>query len=179
MFKKNLLPVALPMITEMLLDPNVINKMVLNSLESMRDSLKLEIVLEPGEPADLPLDALDQASGELIVEVLQAATLPTWIKKMIVDPKTGDVLPAMKKALGATLRKEVSGTFIKDKLQLAFEKMAQRDERGNYALKVDPTRYSAAEKAKMKATELKNLKKELKKVSREVVDVSISYFHPY
>ena len=117
------------MIMELLLDPDVINSMVLSSLETMRDTLEEPIVLEKGEPADRPLDALDEASGELISEMLDTVKLPEWIKKQMVDPKTGETYPAMKKALGATLRKQFNNTFFKDKVELALEKIVERKRR--------------------------------------------------
>jgi hypothetical protein len=174
-FKKNLLPIVLPMITEIVLDPATINKIVLSSLESARDSLSGEITLDSTpEPADLPLDDLDQASGELILEALKMATLPGWIKNLIIDSKTGEVSPAMKKSLGATLRKQFNDTFLKDKLQMALEKAVQRDEEDKPILSFDTRPKSVKEAEAIKKAE--KMQADLKKVSRDVVDVSISYF---
>jgi hypothetical protein len=179
MFKKDLFPVLLPMITELLLDPDVINEMVLSSLETMRDSLKGEIVLKLEESKDVSLKALDQASGILMVEALKAVKLPEWIKKQIVDPKTHQVHPAMVQALGYTLRKQFDKTFIKDKLELALKKMVERDANGNYMLNTQPSsKINQENESKKLAKDQKRekIKNDLKRVSREVVDVSISYF---
>jgi hypothetical protein len=172
-FKKNLFPIVLPMITEIVLDPAIINKTVLSSLESMRDSLSGEITLEAPEPADRELDALDLAAGELIAEGLKAATLPTWMKNLMLDSK-GEVTPAMKKTLGATLRKQFNDTFIKDKLQVALEKAIQRDADGNPTLNFDKRAKKVKDAEAVKKAE--QMQKDLRKVSREVVDVSIAYF---
>lgn len=173
-FESNLFPVILPMMTELLLDPDMINTMVLRSLETMTENLQGPIVFEPGEPADRPLDALDNASGALMKEMFKMMKLPDWIKKQIVDPKTNEVSPAMQTALGATLRAQFNNTFIKDKIALSLEKMVARDRDGNYVLKYDTA--PSKEKAEKAAANREAAKAGLKKVTRELVDVSISYF---
>lgn len=173
-FENNLFPIVLPMITEMLLDPDVINSMILNSLETTIDSLKGPIVLEEGEAPERPLDDLDRASGALISEMLKTVKLPEWIKKKMINPETGEVYPEMQKTLGAVLRKQFNGQFIKDKLELALQKVAARDEEGNYLLKPDLTPKS--EKMAKAADRREAVQKNLKRATREVVDVSISYF---
>lgn len=172
MMKKNVFPQMLPIITETLFDPMMINSAVLDVLKSMRESLEGPIVLDTPEPADLPLDELDEASGELIVEALKALTMPAWVKNKIVDPKTGEVSPAMKKKVGASLRKQFNDTFIQDKLKKGLEQAVKRDASGKPILKID-TRSKAVKdsEAPMKAAKLQE---ELKKVSREVVNASIS-----
>jgi hypothetical protein len=174
MFKKSLFPTLLPMLTELVLDPDVLNQIVLSSLETMRDTLNEEIVLEPEEAEDRPFDELDRASGKLMAEMLKTVKLPDWIKKNLIDPKTGKVSPAMEKTLGATLRKQFNGTFLKDKLHIALEKMVQRDESGDYMLKYDTS--PKAEKVEKTEAKREKVKEDLKSVSREVVDASISYF---
>jgi hypothetical protein len=164
------------MLTETILDPSTINTMVLSSLEAMRDNLSGEIVLsdEPPEPTDLPLDELDQASGELIAEVLKATTLPAWAKKFMIDPKTGEISDSMKKTLGATLRKQFNDTFIKDKLKIALESAVKRDETGKPTLSFD-TRPKEVKKADA-AKKAEQMEKDLKRATRDAVNVSISYF---
>lgn len=172
-FEKNLFAQVLPMMTEVIFDPNTLNTMVLSSLETMRDSLKEPIVLGPKEPEGLPLDELDEVAGELMFESLRAVSLPSWAKNMMTDPKTGEITPAMKKTLGSTLRSQFNKTFIQDKLKIALE-TAVRREKGEFLLNFDtrPT----AEKKDEAGKKSEKMQHDLKKVSREVVDVSISYF---
>jgi hypothetical protein len=182
-FKKNLFPVVLPMLTEVLLDPAMVNTIVLNSLATLKDSLSAEIVLDPNpEPADRPLDDLDRASGELIFEVLKAATLPAWMKNLMLDSEQKGTSDTMKRTLGATLRKQFNNTFIQDYLKLALEKAIARinpetgefDAAGQPRLSFD-TRPEAIQKQEA-AANAKQMQVDLKRVSRELVDVSISYF---
>lgn len=172
--EKNLFPVVLPMITELLLDPDMINSIVLNSLETVRDNLNRPIVLEKGEPSNRPVDALDQASGALISELLKTVELPDWIKEQMIDPETGEASLVMQKTLGATLRKQFNGKFIKDKIELALETAVVRDEDGHYVLQ--PNIAPRAEKIAKAEEKREAVLRDLKRVSREVVDVSISYF---
>ena len=80
----------------------------------------------------------------------------------------------MLKTLGAVLRKQFNGQFIKDKLELALQKVVARDEEGNYLLKPDHTPKS--EKMAKAADRREAVQKNLKRATREIVDVSISYF---
>ena len=174
-FETNLFSVILPMITEIVLDSDEINRRVLEALQSNIKSLNKPIDLssdqEPKEPADLSLNALDEASGELISEMLKLMTLPL-AKYVILDSK-GNVTPYMKKTLGAILRKHLNGSFLKDKLKLVLEKMTVRDEDGNYTIKFDKT--PKAEKLAKAEETRKTMPADLKRVSREVVNASISY----
>lgn len=168
--EKNLFPSVLPMLTELILNPQTINQMVLNSLKLMNENLKGPIVLEPGEPADRPLDAIDQAAGALIKEALKLATLPDLIRNQLRDSQTGEITPAVQKAFAATLRKQFNGQFIKETIEKAFEKVVERDKGGNYLLKPEPLDVKAA------AEKDKVVQKELKNEVREMIDVSISYY---
>ncbi len=190
-FKKKLFPVVLPMLTEMILDPALINNIVLNSLtatrnnleESIRDIQSGKIVEETNhEPADRLLDDLDGAAGELIFEVLNATTLPSWLKKLLLDSEQKGTSDAMKRTLGASLRQQFNETFIQDKLKLALEQVVQRinpetgevDAAGKPVLSVDTRpREIKRQEAVKKAQQVRA---DLKKVSREVVNLSISYY---
>ena len=217
LFKQNLFPVVLPMMTELLLEPDVMTKMVLSSLETMRDAMRpikelppeekiklfkkgylvsktgellgdlsndkiLEMIKKgqlvekpaPVEPADKELDALDNVAGELMVEALKLAKLPGWARKMMVDPKTGEISASMKKTLGATMRNKFNDTFIKERLEIALETTAKRDPiTGEFVLKYDKS--PAAEKGTKAAEAREQMEADIKRVSREVVDTSISY----
>jgi|GEM_PF-4095906 len=171
--KRSLFPQVLPMMTEMILDPMNIKMMVLSSLETTKASLLREIVLKESEPADRPLDELDEVSGELILEVLKGTTLPDWMKKFVVDP-SGEVNSVMKKTMGATLRQQFNDHFIKDKLQMALEQAVARNSKGEPLMKFDTRPSEVKKKKRIKKAE--EVEQKLKKVSREVVDLSISYF---
>lgn len=166
--KRDLFPQLLPMLTELILDPAMINTMVLNSLETMRDSLKEEIVLPKKPPADLGEVELDEVAGELILAALGATQLPGWLKNLVLLDAEGKVTPEMKKSLGATLRKQFNDTFIQDNLKMAVEKAVQKNILNFDARSREEKEAETIEKASQMQTDLK-------KVSREVVDVSISY----
>lgn len=173
LFKKNLFPVVLPMLTELILDPEMINTIVLSSLQNVNESLSGEITLGEPEPADLPLDELDQVAGELIAQSLRATTLPSHIKKLLIDPKTGEITDAMKKTVGSTLRSQFHDTFIKEKLAIGLKNAITRDENGRPKLSVDTRPKEIKDKeAPIKAAQMQ---KDLKRVYRETIDVSISY----
>lgn len=173
MYKQNLFPLLLPMLTELVLDPDMITTMVLSSLEATRDNLSGEIVLGTPEPADRPLDELDEVSGELMAEVMKMVKLPAWAKKIVIDPQ-GNVYPSMKKTIGATLRSQFTSNFILDKLKVGLASAVRRDENGEYSIKYD----KRAPDLKTAEADVKRQEKEKKliAISREVVDVSISYF---
>ncbi len=174
MYKQNLFPLLLPMLTELVLDPDMITTMVLSSLETTRDSLNAEIVLGTPEPADRSLDELDEVSGELMAEVMKMVKLPAWAKKIVIDPQ-GNVYPSMKKTIGATLRSQFTSNFILDKLKVGLESAVRRDPKtGEYSIKYD--KRDADVKAAEAGVTRKEKEKKLMAVSREAVDASISYF---
>ncbi len=147
-------------------------------LRNLAKAGKIVAKKAPAEPADRELDALDDASGELIAETLKMVKLPNWIKKQIMNPD-GSVSPEMKKTLGAVLRNQFNESFIKDKLELALEQLVKRDKDGNYLLNVPPAARTEEEiknRQNMKAAKDAQVKAGIKQVSREVIDVSIAYF---
>lgn len=177
-FETNLFPSLLSMLTELILDPDVIKQMVLKGIETSIDSMKGEIKVESKKPAS-PMDALDQSAGNLVNEVLRTVKLPDWIRKKIVDPKTGLIPPAMAQSIGKSLRKQLTDTFFTEKLQMGLESLVERDENGRYLLQPTKTLKTDAEKkAKEVEREMKRVKmdRDLFQTSRELVDVSISYF---
>lgn len=174
MYKQNLFPLVLPMLTELILDPDIITTMVLSSLETTRDSLNEKIVLSTPEPEGLPLDELDEVSGELMAEVMKMVELPAWAKKIVIDPQ-GNVYDSMKKTIGATLRSQFKSNFILDKLKVGLESAVRRDpQTGEYSIKYD--KRPQAEKTADAKVKRKQKEEQLIKVSHEAVDASISYF---
>ena len=175
MFKTNLLPQVLPMLTEVILDPRTINNIVLSSLEIAKEKLEEEVVLSPPETYDPSHDELDEAAGDLFAETIKSTVLPSWIKKRLIDSKTGEMTPEMKKTLGAALRRQFNNTFIQDKLKIAMEKAVnkfQQIEEGEAGFSVDVPGQKRVDPVK----EAKKMQADLKRVSRQVVDLSISYY---
>jgi len=174
-FKTNLFPLLLPMLTELLLEPAMINTMILNSLQSMNESLSEKIDPNaPSEPESLRLDELDEVSGELITQALRATALPAWAKKLAIDPKTGEVRDSIRKSLGSTLRAQFNDVFIKEKLKIALESAIKRDEvtgKANLSFDSRPREVKAAEAVKNAA----KMEQDLKKTFRETINVGISF----
>lgn len=177
LFKDSLFPTVLSTITELMIEPDLINKMVLASLKKVHKTLNEKIV--PGGPVEdpkLPLDELDLVSGELMKESLEAIELPSWAKKMLMDPKKpGEISDSMKKTMGAVLRKQFNETFIAENMALGIEFAVERTE-GDYMLNVDTATRTSKEKADLKAKTRAKMQKDLKQISRQVVDAGISYY---
>ena len=150
-----------------------------DELQKLIKEGKIIVNPEADVPVDEPMSALDRAAGALIAETLKTVKLPEWVKKKILDPKTGELPPAMQKTLGEAMRLNFNNHFIRDNLDLLLKKLGHRDEKGNAAFNtVPPEPGPDAKKAKelQLEQERSDVKSDLKRVSREVVDVSISYF---
>lgn len=175
LFKKNLLPVIFTTLTDVVLDPQMIHTIVLKSLENANKTLKGDVRWQPPEPVDRSPEAraLDQVSGKLIAEALRATTLPKWAQNMLKD-ENGEISDAMKESVGATLRKQFNGSFIRDQLQTALKNAVGRDEAGKPVLKFTPKTKRAKELDRR--AETKKTERELKKAFRETVYVSIGYY---
>lgn len=169
---KDQLPTLLPMMFEKLLDPNTINKVVLNLLEKTRDSLNKEIVLSPAQPPIVSIKTakeveLDKAVGGLIGSLINVVKLPPAIKNQICDRRTGEVLPGMQEVIGKKVRETLQATLIQDNLETLLQKLVERDANNNFLLKFDAIAAPGKSPQEIQAG--------LKKVSREIVDASISY----
>lgn len=170
--KKNL-PMMSAIITESLLGPDVLNMIVLSSLEATRDTLNEKIVLTPPTP-DIN-DALVQSSGELIGEILKNVELPGFIKNQLVDPTTGETVEWLKHSMGGTLRGMLNGQFIADKVRTALITAIKRDaETGKYPLEFDgrPQTVKDSEAVVNRA----RMERDLKRVSRDIVKSGISFY---
>lgn len=174
LYKEKLFPMLLTVLTDLLFDPKTIGDMLLNSLMTLRDTFKQDYVISQGEPAGLPLDPLDEVSGELIEEMLKLIELPERIKGWLVDSKTGKISPAMKKSLGASLRSQFNGTFIQRKVVQGLATLVKRNEKNGYKMQYD-TR-PKAEKDKESLGKALELNKNLQQVTREVLTTCTSYF---
>ncbi len=171
-FKTNLFPIVIPMLVETVLEPSMINKIVLNSLENLRSALEVEpsMIEEPVE--DPSMDHLDDVAGELLGEMLRATILPEWSKKLLLNPKTGEFNIALKRTMGAVLRNQFNDTFIKEKLNTALQSAISRNDGvPNLAFDARPKEVIAAE-ASVKAQQME---KDLKNAFRGTLDASISY----
>lgn len=175
LFKKNLLPVIFTTLTDVVLDPQMINTIVLKSLENANEALKGDVSWQPPGPVDRSPEAraLDQVSGELIAEALRATTLPKWAQNMLKDEK-GEISDAIKESMGAALRQQFSGSFIRDKLEIALKNAVGRDEAGKPVLNFTPKDKKTKELERI--ADMKKTEKELKKAFRETVYVSIGYY---
>lgn len=172
LLETNLFPMIMQMITELLLSPDTINTIILNSLQAASGSLSGPIVPGPEVPQKAEMDDLDRASGALVEQVVNVLQLPDWIRSKITD-KEGKLNDSMKKSIGGALRNQFNETFIQKNLKFALEKMSER-KKGEPVLKFD----AAPKTEKLAQTEAARLKmqKDLKSEFRKVVGVSIRYF---
>lgn len=173
---KTLFPTALPILIDTVFDPATLNKLALGSLESVRDSLDQDIKITSGDAPiqAAPLDPIDMLMGDIMVELLKNIKLPDLIKNQIVDPDKG-ISDAMKQSMGAALRAQFNGMFIRELLPKALDGMVKRDPKtGDYALKFDAR--SKAEKEADAPKVKKKMEKDLRRASRQVVDSAISNF---
>lgn len=157
---------------ENLLDPDNITTMVLSSLENMRDNLRGEVELDFSKPRT-NVTELDEACGELMLQVLDLTKLPSWMVKMVKDPKTGKISNAMKIQLGSLMMKQLDGKFIQKNLKLAFEKIVAKDAKGGSIVDYD-SRHPAVKEAEKPALR-KQQEAKLDKVVLECVDATIKY----
>jgi hypothetical protein len=173
-FKRDLLPKVVPMITESILDPVMLGNLAVNVLENVIETLNEEIVLEDSEPADQPQDALDSAAGEFAAAFLETLVLPDWMKKKIVDPETKQINIAMKKAMGAAMRRKLNATFIQDMIKISLEKAVTRDENGQPTISFD-VRSQATKEAEV-PQKIQEIRELFGKRVEQLPLASISYF---
>ncbi|MFI5344655.1 MAG: hypothetical protein ACHQUC_10610, partial [Chlamydiales bacterium] len=167
------LPPAIPLIIESLLNPDMLDQIILNTLEATRDTMNGEIVLGEDEPANRPLDEIDEISGALIAELMRTLQLPDSIKNRVAP--AGIVTPAMKKSMGAAMRRQFSGKFIDEMIPKALFSATKKDPKtGRTALDFD-TRPKAEKQAEMPKKRAQ-MQADIKRVSREVVESTISNY---
>ncbi len=159
LLKTNLFPMILQMITGIILNPNMINRLVLNSLELFAKTRNAPITAPPkhAPAAPAPNMELNRAAGELLDQILPMVSLPQILKDQVLD-SSGHVYPELTKTLGSILVGHLTDGFIQDNLKLALE-MVISNQLFNY---------HAAPGATVK-------EEELKKVFRDVADAEISY----
>lgn len=174
MYKQNLFPIILPMVTELLLDPNTLSQIVLTSLETVRDALNTDVIVGESDASQPPreIDGLDSAAGELMEQVLQIVQLPEVVRKQIMD-REGHVLPYVKQAIGATLRGKFNGNFIKETLKTGLKAAIRRDEKGQPLIRFDERPQSVKEAEAVENRQ--KMEASLYRVVREAVDASASY----
>ena len=171
---ESIMPSLIPQLIETLFSPDMINKIVLSSLEAGRDEMRAKIILPPegsGKPANLPLDDLDEVSGELITELMKNVKLPALIMNQIVGPK--GISPEMKKVLGSALREQFNGEFIEKLVPTVLEALVKKDEKtGDFVL--NPHIKSKKVKLTQLSGQRREMNAELKRVSRELINSTIS-----
>lgn len=173
-FENHLFPHVIRLMTELVLKPDVMEQLVVSGLEALQESLDQKIELRD-EPEEQPLSELDEAAGNLVAEALKAVQLPEWMKKMLIDPKTGEATTKVKRLLGSTLRHQLHDTFIQEKMQDVLKVIVHRDQEGDHLIQHHPDGSKAERLAKSEGK--RDLTKhKLKKISRDLVHSSISYY---
>lgn len=169
---KENVPMIVGATMSVMLSPDVINTIVLKSLETTRDVLNEKIDLTPAPETD-PNPVLDQVSGELIAEILKNVQLPGVVMSQLLNAD-GTVSPFLAQTMGGTLRGMLQGKFIQDKLRVALEQAVLRDKSGRAPMEYD-TRPKAVKDAEA-IENRKKMQKDLKKVSRQMVKSGISFY---
>lgn len=187
--KEKLFPLVLPIVTESIMDENILLKIVTNSLLTMKDTLKAELArteaAPPGPPENPEMDELDKACGALLSEAIDLTQLnlprfpgwrdfPEWVKGNIKSE-------AVQKALGRVMRGQFNGTFMKEKLKVGLEKAAERVrvpvEGGEI---VRPTilfdTRPKAEKDLQAAADKREMEGKVESLTSELVDINVAVF---
>lgn len=157
---------------ENILDPDNITTMVISSLETMRDNLRESPEVDFTPPRTVVTEQ-DEACGELLLQVLDLTKLPSWMVKMMIDPKTGKVTDAMKIKLGSLMKKQFDGKFIQKNFKLAIEKVAAKDAKGGSIVDYDMREASVKEAEMPGKRKLQEAK--LDKTILECVDATVKY----
>jgi len=161
MFKNNVFPAALPMITDSILDPGTINGIVLSILENTKKNLDREIVITP--EMQEPPSALDEAAASLMVQIMARMDLPPLARNIIIDPVTGEITPSMKKTLGDYLRGQIiNSNFLKTSLESALQSVISGEP-------VAPSTQTNLEKAA-------EMEPKIRKAAGQVVDSKVSNY---
>lgn len=165
--------ILLSTMIETLLEPDTVTTMLTASLETMRDNFRKgpgPVDLTPPAPE---LTALDQACGEMLLQVIDIAKMPTWIVNLLKDKK-GGISKDMMQTMGQVMREQFNGTFLKTNIKKAFEKVAERDQTtGKGVLAHDTREQSIREKALEK--ERVEREEKLNKLIPELASVTLDY----
>ncbi|CUI16487.1 hypothetical protein PNK_0862 [Candidatus Protochlamydia naegleriophila] len=173
--KKDIFPSAINQIVETVLEESMLKEIVSSSLDSTLETLNGEVEIDFSIPDDPSYDQLDHVSGEFMSALIDMLELPALIKKQIKNPKTGEINPSVKESLGASLRKQFDGQFIKKSLEKALESAAKRDPvTGEPTIKFDAS--TGAEKIAKDARRIPELDAKIKQQTYDVADASVTYF---
>lgn len=116
LLKTSLLPAALPLITETILEPQFINQTVLSILKSVEKKLADGPKKSNNSPPIArDLTELDEAGIHLTEQLLLRLDLPSQVKNIIFD-ENNKVKPEMKQVIGDAFRQVFNENFIKDTL---------------------------------------------------------------
>lgn len=172
--KKDVFPSAINQIIETVLEEAMLKEIVASALDSTLETLNGEVKLDLSPPEDPSHDQLDDVSGEFMSAMIDMLDLPAFVKKQIKDPKTGEINPSVKIALGASLRKQFNGQFIKTSLEKALESAVKRDPvTGEPTIKFNSD--NSAQKAAKNARRIAELDVKIKQQTYDVADASVTY----
>jgi len=134
--KTNLLPEILPLITEAFLSQSSVNGLVLDILEDLQKDMEAGPGTNPKdlnnekqevkEEVERVPDALDNAAGLLIEQVLARTDMSSLVKNMYLD-KDGKILPEKQKKIGDALHKKLNDSFIKTTLEKVFQNVIDKE----------------------------------------------------
>jgi hypothetical protein len=171
--KTLVLPAVLGAVTETLLDEEMVKGVMVSILQSTEKTLKKEFVYKEAPPAEDPsLDSLDQASGELAIQLIDLLDMPVFVKNQIKDPKTGQINPSVAKSLGAALRAQFNGDFLKETIKTGLESAVER-QRGKPTVHFTP--YSDEQKEAKRARKIAEYDDEMKRLVPGIADASVSF----
>lgn len=138
---KSVLPTILPTVLDQIFNPKTINKIVVKICEQGIEKLNERIPRgirknQPPKGPLAPLNEFDHLLGNIMVELMKNIELPKIVKNRLVNPKTG-ASESIKRSLGAALREELNGTFVRTIIPQVLEGIVKRDNQGDFAFKFD------------------------------------------
>jgi hypothetical protein len=169
-FKNQLMPIVLPMITEMLLDPKTTTGAILKGLHATKQFLDKPIEMstlptKPKEALRTEPNELDKSLGSLCEEMMQMMPIPSLLKNQLIDPKTGKLFDNWKIMIGSTLQEKLTNLSIKDELAAVFKNGVETGKKSS----------DEVAEAFNKPFDIKQRKAEIKQEMRYVLNSGISY----
>lgn len=182
LFQKTIFPKQLlPLLMEILLEPDVLQEMVLSSLTQIGDSLSM-----PLSSSDVPLPPpsaaeaqMCQAANSLVEELFKGIHIPSAVKWCCVG-SDGQLRPGIKESLGVMLRQKLqnrTADWLKDLLRNGVEVLVKRKEnqQGEEAHVIDWRRRAANPVPHEERME-KKMQRELKRIARLLIPFIIKKF---
>lgn len=176
MVKQDLLPTVLPIILESILDKDLITKIVINTLEVARNTLKDDIKVDLNVSAvpQTPNTGLNKALGELVLQVVDLTKLPKPLQ-LALKNSDGEIRQGLISAIGSSVQAQLGDNFMQEKLKLAMDKLGVRKPGTDESNVLAPDPRSLQQQREAKISERPAQKAKLHQVAKETVDASVAF----